>query len=60
MHLKMLSVKGRPFCLGLSDGLSDAYIVILVMHICVSELGHFWFMYWPVAGLVPSHYMYQW
>ena len=29
-------------------------------HICVSEQGHHWFRYWPVAWLAPRDHLCQW
>ena len=33
--------------------------IFLVPHICVSDLGQFWFRKWLVASSAPSHYMNQ-
>ena len=39
MHLKMSSAKWRPFCLGLNE----LTHLPLVLHICITESGQYWF-----------------
>ena len=56
---KQISQWWQCLCHMVSLGLSELTHLPLVLHICVSELGHHWFRYWPVAYSVPSHYLNQ-
>ena len=50
--------KSKTFCNNL-HALSTSTHLLLLLYICVRELGQNWFTWWLVAALAPSHYLNQ-